>query len=364
MKSEFSEHIVVFKLAGMGDLLMVSPGLRALRKSFHDAKITFVVGRTCESVMANSRDVDEVIAIDDKKLFQGGGMTKAYSALRVLRLLRNLKADSIFILHRDWRWNLLARLSSIPNRYGFSRDFKGSFLTETVPSNIEEHEIYKYQRVFALKKGYIADGTDMHVYPTGEDDTVVDDEIREIRGKKIVAIAPGGASNVKEQRDVSRWPIERYRELIDSIQKDCDDLAIALVGGKGDKFSTEQLQGKGVYDYTGRLSVSQSYQFLKECDVLVTHDCGPMHLGAAACIPVVSIFGPTYPLEKRPITNENSTVLWKGEELECSPCYKDGTFPRCEHKSCMQLVSASDVYEAVRNVLGNSQWRENSGAER
>ena len=146
-------HILVFKQGGMGDLLMATPGLRALRKSIPGAQITFAVGRSNRRVLDNSPYVDDLIEFDDDYIFKIGRLDQMKQTVRLWRQVRRLRPDAVVILHRDWRWNLLFFLAGVPKRYGFDRYLKGAFLTECAAALAQGHEIEKYLRVFALVDG-------------------------------------------------------------------------------------------------------------------------------------------------------------------------------------------------------------------
>ena len=72
-----------------------------------------------------------------------------------------------------------------------------------------------------------------------------------------------------------------------------------------------------------------------------------MHLAEAVGARIISIFGPTHPQEKKPLSAGNVAV-WKGEELECSPCYRDGVFPSCDHVTCLKSITPREIFELIK----------------
>ena len=89
---------------------------------------------------------------------------------------------------------------------------------------------------------------------------------------------------------------------------------------------------------------------MKKARLVVCNDSGLMHLAAAVGARIIAIFGPTHPEEKKPLSAGNIAV-WKGEDLECSPCYHDGRFPECEHRNCFKKISPQEIFELVRSCL-------------
>lgn len=344
----------ILKLGGLGDLLMMTPGLRAFRKSFPEAYIGFIVGESNSQVFKNCAYVDDVFTVDDRKIFQGRHLERWKEIFRLRALIRRLHVGRIFLAHRDWRWNLLAYTCGVPHRSGFSRDLRGMFLTDAISTSLSEHEIEKYQKLFGTQVGYECDGDRMELFPSQEDYKAIDSLVQKSEGVPMVAIAPGGASNAKETRSISRWPVECYHTLVSRLLEETECL-IYLVGGPSDSDVIREVMGgrrdSRVVDTSGRTTVQQSFLLLQHCDVFVTHDCGPMHIGAAAGIPVISLFGPTYPVEKRPISSPDSVAIWHGSGISCSPCYQDGIFPQCSDQICMRMITVDAVIEAVRHVL-------------
>jgi ADP-heptose:LPS heptosyltransferase len=346
----------VFKLGGMGDLLMATPALRAYRKSFPGERIVFIVGRSNAAVMAGNPHLDELAVVDDAALFRGPPWRQARETLRLIGLLRRMRAERVFVLHRDWRWNLVARLAGVRERYGFARDLRGLFLSRAAVTSEQEHETAKYQRVFGLRAGYRPDGVAMDLLPQPNPPRLPPEFARLDAGSGAwVALSPGGASNVKEDMDTRRWPLEQYRALCALVleQTAC---RILLVGAERDVPLTRQLDldPERTLDLAGKTDPAGTAEALRRCALLVTHDSGPMHLGAAAGIPVIGLFGPTRPEEKVPITHPLSRFLWRGAELACSPCYRDGVLPPCSHphyKFCIVSLTPAEVFGHVREIL-------------
>ncbi len=345
--------VVMLKLGGLGDLLMLTPAIRAYKKSFPEVEINFIIGKSNEQVLRNNPYVDKLYVVDDFKIFRGNLAAKFSEAFNLIRIIRDISPNKIFILHRDWRWNFISFLAGVKERYGFKRDLRGLFLTHTVETSQEEHEIIKYLKIFSMQKGFKEDGITMDIFPSEQDQETLRDILGNFFEKEdIIAISPGGAANAKEEMDIKRWPIEYYLLLVEKILRETN-YRILLIGGKNDIRFTKKLlvNDQRILDLAGKTNIQQTYLVLKQCKALVAHDSGPMHIGAAAAIPVVSLFGPTYPKEYHPITNPKSIFIWKGEKLPCSPCYKNGKFPNCKSKECMHRITVDEVFNTLMEIM-------------
>ncbi len=352
--SQSKYKVLVIKIGGLGDVLMTTPAVRSFKKSFPHSIVYLAVGKSNIPVLKNNPYVDHIIGVDDRHLLSGNTYEKSTEAWRLQRIFRRLGPDEIFVLHRDWRYNFLAYLSGCKNRFGFRRDLNGSFLTKSVNNNRSQHEIEKYLSVFSLKEGFAQDGTAMELFPSAADVTRTESFFRELSTHQLwVAIAPGGASNIKMEMAIKRWPLECYKELVNLLLS--AGFSILLIGGASDCRFTKKISnnfiGKQVIDCAGILSIQCTYLALKRCSILITHDSGPMHIGACVGLPIISVFGPTNPKEYAPLDIDNCFCFWGGQTLSCSPCYKHGSFPKCYHKKCMYKTTPEMVFSKAKEIL-------------
>lgn len=354
MGSGQNMNTLFIKLGGIGDLLMVTPGLRAYKKTFPKENIIFLTGDSNKAVLKNNPYIDQLIQIDDTAIFSTSILQRLKAAVKLLSFIKRSKIHKVFVLHRDCRWNFLVFLSGIKERHGFKRDLHGLFLTHAVSIVRKEHQIFHYLKVLGMPLPSDIQGMRMEIFPEPQEEARIENFMCTLPSRNIIAIAPGGAVNTKEQVPLKRWPIEYYRELMRLLLG--DGFIIFLIGGEKDFVITKQItdafktvKSKQLIDISGRYSLSETYALLKKCLLMITHDCGPMHIASTAEIPVITIFGPTDPNETKPL-NPGSFVFWRGNRLSCAPCYKNGKFPDCKTMTCMKEVTPSEVYEKVKEV--------------
>ncbi|MBI2061787.1 MAG: glycosyltransferase family 9 protein [Nitrospirae bacterium] len=350
---------LVVKIGAIGDILMSTPALRALKKSDPGGRLTVMVGRSSRVALERNPAVDELWEIDDRILYRGGRTDRLALTLRLTLEIRRRKFDRVFVLHRDWRFNLLALLGGIHRRYGFDRGGEGLFLTGRFRPTDGAHHVRQYLGVLETA-GVPSDGIHMDYHP-GTPDRAEDLLTRNgvPPGRELVGIAPGGARNIREIMDTRRWPVEFYGRLVDLIVERSDS-EVLVFGAESDRFLAGTFEGKPprVHRLFGKTDLPQLATMMKQCRVVVANDSGPMHLAAAVEVPVVSLFGPTDPREKFPL-NDGSIHLWKPEGLACCPCYRDGRFPACPiDVACLRRITPEEVWEKVRGFLlapGNRQ---------
>ena len=352
---------VILKLGGLGDMLMLSPSLKAFSESFPGQEVVLITGSSNKTVLASNPAVSKQYMLNDADLFRGGIMGKLRQTLRLFWLFLSLRPSEVFILHRDYRYNFIALLALIPHRYGFSRDLKGAFLNHALPNDQSRHETDKYRDLFSLKPRFVAKNYGMQLYPTEAETAQAVQFCRTHfpkQDKSVVALAIGGAFNAKMSSENKRWSLENYTELVSLLLN--AGIHPVFVGGPSDKAVVEKLLAglpggrpdKVLYtDACGIFSVAGTYALLQQCQVLISNDCGPMHIGSAAGIPVIALFGPTDPAEYRPIQHKLSYTFWPGKDLPCAPCYRHGYFPPCSHVTCMKLIKPGQVFARLEKVL-------------
>lgn len=334
---------------------MLTPAIREYKKQFPAATMVLVTGASNKAVFANNPHVDTVVAVDDEVIYQGGLVARLREVYRLMGVFRKIRPSKIFILHRDWRWNVLAFLSGIKDRHGFSRHLHGMFLNRVVATTDKEHETSKYFRLLGLSGPADRTCCRPDVFPNPSDMTVATGLLGSIPATPVVAMAPGGSRNTKGEWSLKRWPLPNYQEL--QARLVADGCHVVLIGGPQDaEFAQTLVRGmdrahrEQVHDLAGRCSIQETYCVLEKCSLMVTHDSGPMHIAAATGIPIVSIFGPTRPDETLP-QGEGCFHFWGGKGMPCSPCYHFGQMPACKTGACMKAVTPDQVYGKVMELL-------------
>ncbi len=336
--------VLVVKIAAIGDLLMATPALRSLKHDPRVVAVHLLAGRSIAAVVRDHPDVDRVITLDDRRIFHGGLAVRISEVLRVSLMLRRERYDVGFNFHRDWRFNIILFLAGCRRRVGFRRGRRRSlWLTEAVAVEGIKHHIFHYcdlvktlgifcldfKMTFPLDDATQAAAAARFLAPENLDD--------------YVALAPGGAANVKEEMESRRWPVENFTALAGLLIG--SGRRVVLLGSGGDAAIAARIKAQqpGVVDLSDRTTLAEAAAILKRARLVVCNDSGLMHLAAAVGARVVALFGPTHPGEKKPL-NEGSVAVWKGEGMECSPCYRDGVFPKCDHVDCLrQDYAAGDL---------------------
>ena len=361
---------LVIKIAAIGDFLMATPALHALKQSPQISGVDLLAGRSIAAAVDGNPDVDRIFYLDDRRIFRGGPWARALEVLRISRRLRREKYDVGFNFHRDWRFSIILFLAGCRRRIGFARGLPvrrnrdvGAFasppavsagrygrkpllLTDAVPVSGIKHHIFHYCDLLKVLDVFCFDFK--MVFPLDDDQTAAAAEkfLTPANLDEYIVLAPGGAANVKEEMESRRWPSESFSALAGLLLG--AGRKVVLLGSGGDARQAARIRAEqpGVVDLTQGTTLVEAAALLKRARLAVCNDSGLMHLAAAVGTPVISLFGPTHPGEKKPL-QAGSVAVWKGEELGCSPCYQDGVFPRCEHLSCLKKITPQEIFELI-----------------
>ena len=338
--------ILLFKLGAIGDTLMTTPLVRQLRKNFPNAVIDYYIGRSSYGVLEGNQYLNNVIKFDENVFIR----KQIKEWLKLINKIRRKHYDAVFVLDKHWVFNITAFLALIKKRIGFDRLGEGKFLTYKIPYFGRKHEIFYYLDLLkglGLEPDY-ADFK-MDVFLSKEDELFADKfwEENNLNNKKVIAICPGGANNFAVGNDdLRRWDVKNFIELIKKLKE--KNFEIILVGGKNDAvFEKEIFKDVVCVSAIGKTTLKQSAALLKKCSAVVCNDSGPMHLAASVNDKIISLFGPTNPVEKAPLNN-GSIYIWK--QVGCNPCYDlYGNYPKpCPYgKKCMKSISVGEVVKSL-----------------
>jgi len=340
--------LLVVKPCCIGDVLMSTPAVAALRRSYPQARIAYAVGSWSRPTVANDPNVDELI---DCASVGSGVRTSPRDYLRLVRELRRRRFDAAAVLDRSPLLALLPFLAGIPVRAGLDSGGRGFSLTHRVPAEPQRHEAGMYLEVASML-GAAPDGG-MSLVPNTEQRRWAQDALKALTTERLVALAPGGGVNPGMALALKRWPAAKYADVAVRLAR--DGASIVIVGDDSDCGAaaevSEALRRESAphVSLVGETDLGTLAAVIERGRLLIANDSGPMHIAAAVGTPVVAVFGPTDPELCGPFRARASIVR---AGLPCSPCFARGrALPTCAAHDCMAEVSAEQVEAAARALL-------------
>lgn len=318
---------------------MALPMVTAIRQRDADARITWMVGRTAAPLLRAVKGIDEIVVVDDRAVLTGTRAEKMRAVLAAWRTLGTGTFDDVYVAHHDLRYALLALpASGARHRFGTAagpRSIPGRSMSDDYVRLVSQGDDYRMRRP--------SPPTWHSVLPPD-----LDCRLQAFAsGRRVVALAPGGARNVARDNPLRRWPVERYADLAREL--DARGCAVIVIGDATDKWVQGAFNGVPVLDLVGETSLDDLLPLFARCAVVVTHDSGPLHIARLSGARIVALFGPTLPSAfLRP--DGNCAVLWPGVALTCTPCYDGRNFAPCGDNRCMQMISMRDVLAQVERL--------------
>lgn len=338
--------ILLLRPDHMGDVLMATPAIVALKRLFPRAHITVVVREANCGLISLPGTVDRVVGLDVPWVIQWENRKKQWFYLfKKIRELRKEKFDLAIELKGDLRNIVLIFLLGSKLRIGYAVRGGGFLLTRRLKfSPGIRHEA---ERNLDIVRSL--GGNAKQIYPhyevAPEKEIEIKKRIEKIfpQRKKLIGIHPGANSPSK------MWLPSSFAELIDRIERErlgdviifagpADMEIIRLV--KIALFSTPVIMDNLLFEDLAA--------FFKELDIFIGNDSGPFHLAEAVGTKVITIFGSTYPEIVGPISRNSEIIR---SRRNCAPCRRPGEKERCGEISCLKDISVEEVYEAVRRNL-------------
>jgi heptosyltransferase-2 len=332
-----NKKILIVQTAFIGDVILATPLAEAAQQRFPGSRVDFMAIPAAANLLEKNPFVHQLL-IFDKRGRQRGLLALWKMAAR----LKQERYDLALVPHRSLRSALLVWLAKIPQRIGFDRSAGARLFTKRVPYR-QKHEVERNLDLLRALDETIPIPSPKVIWDE-KDTRIVDSFCTDniVKGKWFCALAPGSVWATK------RWPGERFVELARRLIAETG-AQIYLIGGQSDAELCARLAheiGEACTNIAGKLTLRQSAALLDRCQVLVSNDSAPTHLGAATHCKVVTIFGPTVPAFGFAPFGDGHVVIEK--HLPCRPCSSHGG-KRCPigTYACMLEISVDDVFSRV-----------------
>ena len=344
---EAIKSILLIRLDHLGDVLLTTPAIRSLKKTFPQARITMVIKEWSFEAIKNNPRIDNIIVFNPFWTIasnEGKRPEGVVGIYRLIRLLRKERFDLAIDFKGDVRNILIAYLSGAKRRLSYGIRGGGFLLTDDIPYESEIHEIDKNLRLLN-RLGINSQDDEMELYVTDEDTARVE-QILEHKGvdlsRETIALHYGGASQFK------RWDVEKFIILAERIVEN-NSANVLFFGGPYERetFQLSESPEEGIF-LMPDLTICQMAAAFKKCGLLVCNDSGPMHVGFAVGTPTVAIFGPTFPNRFGPKDLEKNRVVRSG--LSCSPCWHPDKVIGCKERNCLNSIEVGSVLAAINEL--------------
>ncbi len=325
------DNILIIKPGAIGDLLQLTPVIRALKSRYPQAEISLLIGSTATSELFKYNS-----HVRETMVFDKAGAHKSFRALLQLwRRLHGNKYDLVINFQRSNLKTWFLASAAFPCRVlVYHKD-----RTRTV------HAVVNYLETVA-PLGIDATKMSLELTLGAEERAFAKEVVFSLgsAGKLLIALNPGAS------HPVNRWATDRFATLSDMLTQKLSARVI-IIGGKEDIPLADEITaktGSKPLNMTGKASLIQLGALLEQCDILVSGDTGPMHIAAAVGTRVVALFGAADPERTGPVGSGHRII--QAADVACIPCRSRSCNKRA-YLECMEKIPVSLVFETIRDML-------------
>ena len=321
-----AKKILIIRLSSLGDVLLTTPIIRSLKKSYPQLSIDFLIKKNFADAVRLNPNVSNTIIYNDSP--------------NLLSELANNNYDLMIDLHNNFRSQKIVRQLRIPS-FKFVKPNLKKFLLVHFKINMLKEIKSIPERYTEVIPDFKLDGAGLELF-------IPDSMKSELEGfKNVIGICPGAFHFAK------RWPIEYYAEFGNRLVK--NGFKVAIFGGELDKSICANLQKMipDSIDLSNNNELFQTAAHMKNCKVVLCNDSGLMHTATAVGIPVISLFGSTVKEFGFAPYGVNNLVI-ENSNLNCRPCTHIGR-SKCpkNHFKCMTEITPNSVYDRFIKFMDN-----------
>lgn len=334
------KKILVTFLMHLGDLVLTTPFIHALRKAAPDAHITYLVDEKLKDVVLHNPYLDEVITID--KLGRDNSML---ALMACAHRLSKMDFDVLINLHPNERCSFVCAMTKTKLRVGTAHTAFRPFWDMFLHLDRTIHAADMYLDVLAELGVKDLSNNGLEVFVSDEDKLNAENFWRDngiFATDKLIGFNIGSAVPTK------RWAPERFAQVADIMA--AKGYKVVFFGGTMDEdvvnTAVSHMQATPIVA-TGALTIGTLAAALRRCDLLITNDSGPMHVAISQNVPIVALYGPSLVKLYGPYTKNATVVTAVPPCLGCA----GGMKHKCDDMQCMTRLTVAQVVEAAEKML-------------
>ncbi len=350
------KKILVVQPSWVGDAVMATPTLRALRLHYPDAEIAYLMRRYVKSIYTGMPWANRLVTYRTGKTRAKAGKGLFDLAAR----LRSAKFDMAILLPNSFKTALLCKMARIEKVVGYDRDGRGFLLSDKLLPQKDRGKfvpfpIVRYYMGIAQYLGSHERDMSLRLFVT-ESERRAAAQVFERSGLPADLERPAAAGrppliilNPGAQYGAAKcWQAESFAHLADKLAADLG-ATILLSGAPKERAILDailrQMKHVPIDLSTKGLSLGALKEIVRRCDLMITNDTGPRHIAAAFEVPVVTIFGPTHPEWTEINFDRERKVAVK---VFCGPCQKK--ICPLDHR-CMTRITPQMVFDTAMQLL-------------
>lgn len=334
------KKILLIRLRRIGDIIMTTPSITALKEAFPGAFISYIVEEPYKDLVERNPSLDKVIVLKKKQ-----GIKDFF---KLIRKIQKENYDVVLDFHGGPRASLITLFSGAKLKLGYKIKYRSFIYDIKLPRAVKSGHIHSVDNHLNLVKAL---GVNIEIslplfLPQARPDEIEKvkkfiDEHR-LEGHKIITI------HISAGNEFRYWGVDNIVKLSDLLDN-LPGVQIVLIGTSEDQEAEEEILEKSkarLLSLVGKLNLRELRELICRSSLFVGPDSGPMHIAASTATPIVALFGPTLPAHFSPW---QAKALLIEKDFDCRPCRQK----RCIYKDfrCLRTITPEEVYEACRGLI-------------
>ena len=353
-------RVLLIRLRLIGDVVLSTPLIQALRRTFPDATLSYLVERSAAAVVAGNPHLDDIIIVERTR-----GVARILDDLRLAWRLRRSRFDVVIDMHGGPRSSWLTLATGAPQRIGYDIPGRQWMYTRTVPRARElraRHSVVNQWDLLSGIEGWNGAPAD----PARDAVEMPLDDAADRRMAARLQHAGVGPTHelivvhVSASNPFRRWPEAAFADLVSGLVRESPDRRVILSSGPSDRPAADRIAAHArnllpaaararVVDF-GEFDVAELRALVGRSRLFIGGDTGPLHVAATTATPIVAIYGPTLPARSAPwrsaaIPSESVEVAG----LACRPCDQRVCAPG--DYRCLTTLQPAAVLAAAERAL-------------
>jgi len=334
------KKVILIRLRRIGDIVMTTPAITALRKGLPSAHISYVVEMPYRELIEGNPHLDKAIVLPRPL-----GTKNFWNTVRKIRKER---FDAAIDFHGGPTASLLTLFCGAERKIGYKIKYKSFVYDFKLPRGDKTGHLHSVENHINLVKAL---GIDVPVPPPLLLPEPSESEKKKIHkffsdnnreGSKVVVLHIGAGNEFRE------WGISNWIKLVSILLKK-QTVKIVMIGASEDAEIAGQILGRhssSVFSLVGKLNLRELKELISRASLYVGPDSGPMHIAASTSTPIVAYFGPNLSAYNAP-WQAKAVIIEK--DMNCRPC--DQRHCNTGDFRCMRTITPEEVYAACTPFL-------------
>lgn len=340
------KNILVIRTDRIGDVVLSTPVLSALKARFPQSRVTMMVRPYTKEIVEGHPDLDHILLYEKNQLQGKAGRQS------LIRHIREQRFDAAIIVHPTFKLAKMIYFSGIPIRLGTGFRWYSFLFNRRVFEHRKKAQFHELEYNLRLLNKIDVPYPEKIEFKFFIPENAFNKALSWLHSnnifpkkQKIALVHPGSGGSALD------WPPEKFSQLCDKLNQ-MPGVKVILTGGPNEQDIVEEVyrgtQSKPLRA-VGIFSIKELAALIKMSHLFVANSTGPLHIAVAVGTEVIGFYCPLVPcLPERwgPYGRRHDSVLMPAME-SCKKCNRQ----KCEYKNCMELISVEQAIEMVEKKL-------------